>query len=186
MKALAGCVACTMATVALLACGDDSGGRADIPEVDRVIEAVEAQDVETLASMLTYFEEPCGPPDGIPSPPPCPRGEPEGTPVEVWWSGECEGYYVTRTETGEHIRSRVEAEDLRLYAVYRDGSKLGFDADYVVLFSYPGPRDVLLGERLALSGGKIQSWTTVCGLIESAVASLEDGGAEAILGPRDD
>jgi hypothetical protein len=186
MKALAGCVACTMATVALLACGDDDD-RTGVTEVDRVIEAVEAQDVETLASMLTYFEEPCGTPEAIPAPPPCPQGEPEGTPLEVWWSAECEGYYVTRAETATQITSRVGHADIRLYAVYRDGSQLGFGVDYVILFSQPVPRsDMLLGQSVALSGGRIQSWTTICGLIESAVASLEDGGAVAILGPRDD
>lgn len=186
MRVLTALTAFALAVVAFLACGSGDADRTGIAEVDRVIEAVEAEDIQTLAGMVTYFEQPCGPPGGIPSPPQCPEGEPDGTPVDVWWSATCEGYYVSRAETESHIMGRVEDVGLRLYAVYRDGSQLGFDADYVILFSHLGPNELLVGQSVALSGGRIQSWTTICGPIESGATRLEDGGAEALIEPRDD
>lgn len=139
MRALAASIVSALALLALIACGDDNDDRTGVAEVDRVIEAVEAEDIETLAGMVAYFEQPCGPPEGIPAPPQCPEGASDGTPVDVWWSATCEGYYVSRAETESHIMGRVEDVGLRLYAVYRDGSQLGFDADYVILFSHRGP-----------------------------------------------
>jgi hypothetical protein len=184
MKTLGLGSACAAIALISSGCGgssDDTG----IAEVDLVIEAVEAADVATLASLITYFEVPCGPQQGIPSPPMCPDGAPDGTPVEVWWSAECEGFYVTREETSAHIQGRMQSVDLKLYAAYRGGTRLGLDADYVVLFydpDSPGPG----GQEVALRDGRIQSWTMTCGPITVAWSSLDAAGVDAIIPPRED
>lgn len=186
IRAITAATAFALAVIAFFGCGGDDD-RTGIAEVDRVIEAVEAEDIETLSAMVAYFEQPCGPPQGIPAPPQCPEGEPDGTPVDVWWSATCEGYFVSRAETQSHIMGRVEDVGLRLYAVYPGGSDLGFDADYTILYrNAERVNDILDGQRVSLKDGRIQSWTSSCGSISAHVTSFEDAGVDALLGPRDD
>lgn len=55
---------------------------------------------------------------GIPAPPACPPGAAEGTPVDVFFEGACEGYFVL-PENVESDLAGLTASPLAIYAAYR-------------------------------------------------------------------
>lgn len=70
--------------------------RTGILELDRVIEALVAGDDATLIELVAWELVPCSARSGLPSPPRCPAGIAEGTPVEaIYWGGN-EGSHRTR------------------------------------------------------------------------------------------
>jgi hypothetical protein len=165
--------------------GNDQRDRMGIPEVDRVIDAVLSSDVDTLVSLLKYHQEPCASnPAGIPSPPPCEEGQPEGTPVEVIMGAACEGYYVTRESAPEWLGQRAMGEDnLELFAVYRTESFLGWDADYVILFRALDVPAAVDGEQWRIADGGVVGVGGTCSSAAYEARSLEKHGATAVLPP---
>lgn len=170
--------------VATVACGDDAT-RTGVPEVDRVIEALENEDVDTLASLMAYHEVPCGSPDGIPAPPPCPPGEEDGSPVEVWLSAECQGIYITAAETKPALQARLGDADVSIYAVYRLDSFGDLDTDHAIVIRNRNAPEAVGGYDVYVSNGQLVALTATCGTVASSASDLEAQGAEAVIPPRD-
>jgi hypothetical protein len=96
------------------------------------------QDAMTLEQLVKFERVACANDvRGIDGPPPCPAGEPPGTPVEAVRGGSCEGYWVTRQKLGEALAAFVD-RPYYLYAVVR--SQLA--GRYHAVFASNGPDEL--------------------------------------------
>jgi len=96
--------------------------RTNIAELDHVIDLLVNRDVDGLSALAELAPVRCSTAQTIGSPPPCPPGAAEGTPVDAFNMAQCEGFYVT---TREQIRQSFGATLARqpstaIYAVLRD------------------------------------------------------------------
>ncbi len=173
-------------TVLVAACGgDDQRDRTGIPEVDRVIEAVLSEDVDTLVALVRYEQAECSTSEtsDFPEPPRCEAGQAEGSAVDVFVSGSCKPAYVSREEVPGFLRLNIEDAGLSVYAVYSTKSHPGLDSDYRVVFQGPEGREDTGGAGIAIDDGGIASLTFVCGSITDMARFLESAGADVILPP---
>ncbi len=65
--------------------------RTNIPELDRVIDLLVHQDVDGLIQVVSFHAVPCGESRTVGGQPPCAPGTPEGSPVDGFPVGACEG-----------------------------------------------------------------------------------------------
>jgi hypothetical protein len=88
-----------------------TGTRTGVARVDSVLDGIQARDAGGLAGMIAYEMVPCDnhPEPGIIDPPRCPKGVPDGTPVEV---------VKMACETWRYVRPDAVAAYFR--AVFRD------------------------------------------------------------------
>jgi hypothetical protein len=102
-----------------------AGVRTNVRDVDLIIDAVLANDIDARRELLAYVVTPCTTAQGMGGPPKCLPGEVNGTPVEVFpFLGE-EGEHVRRAAIDRILQFAVEG----LYGVYRvPGS--AFRAEY--------------------------------------------------------
>ncbi len=96
------------------------GTHTGVARVDRILDAIEARDVQRLAELTRYFDVACVKnwEHQIPSRPRCKRNEPPGTRVEVFWGAQCEGFYI-RAENAPRSYRGFGGVPPRLYAVFR-------------------------------------------------------------------
>jgi hypothetical protein len=126
------------------------GAHTNIPEVDALIVAVEAQDVGALVSRVSYTQVACeATPQPLSGVPPCTNGQSAGSLVPAFPMAACEGAYDPADRVADDLRSllgeRIVAE---LYGVYGTaGSAFGeggqsffapAGAEYVIVFDTPG------------------------------------------------
>lgn len=111
---------------------------AAVPEpVSELIQMILARDLDGLLGAVEFTPLGCVKTPTIGSPPQCSAGEPEGTPVDSFPVGYCEGAYVT---TMEDVRRTFEAAlslaPMSLYAVVRNDRSVSGGVDYTVAVTW--------------------------------------------------
>jgi major membrane immunogen (membrane-anchored lipoprotein) len=100
--------------------------RANIPEIDVIIEAVAGGDPQELRHLFEYTKTACMTVNTLGGPPACREGEAEGTPVEVLPSLGPEGSFLRKDEA----ESFPGLDVMGLYAVYRVPDSAFTDPNY--------------------------------------------------------
>lgn len=161
--------------VLLTACGGDGDDRPDrtgIPEVDGVIEAVEAGDTARMRDLLQFTSQPCTDGLGAGGPPRC-DGEPPGTAVEVLEVFQCEAGWA-RPDAVEPLLEAVAAMEPSLYAAFETPDAFFFESRYTAVFEGEDtrPDDGGLKRYVALGvdgeTGSITGLALGCGVGEPA------------------
>ena len=147
------------------ACRDASGGRptedrpspwTGVPEVDAVIRAVLARDVDALSAMVHYWEATCTPElrkTTIRGEPVCAAlGLPPGARVEGMVLAPAWSQVVPRAEAPAFLHDLLARHEYALYGVLKFGPN-EFKFDYWIVFKGTDTFDVDLG--FILSGGQI-------------------------------
>jgi len=98
--------------------------RTGIPAVDRAIDLLVHQDVDALIGIAQFAPIGCSAQQTVGSPPPCPAGQPDGTPVDAFPIAQCEGAYTTSTDQlrGAFGLALLRQPSAAVYAVLRDNS----------------------------------------------------------------
>ena len=109
--------------------------RTGIGEIDTVLAAIEARDLEELRSLIRYTIAPCTFADGLGGPPKCRAAETEGTELEVLPFMGGEGTFLRRDESIEWGGVDVTA----LYAIYRVSEDVNVEeysppGEYAIVF----------------------------------------------------
>jgi hypothetical protein len=112
-----------------------SNTRTGITPVDKVLAAVQGQDINALRSQFVFVDQPCTEPQGIGAIP-CPEGTALGTPVQVFLSGSCEGSFIfpDQTETLEAVVTNFVSVPLYLYAIAAAPANDTRHASYLLFF----------------------------------------------------
>lgn len=110
------------------------GTRTNIAAVDAILEAVEGNDLARLAAIVEFRMIACRTvirdAGDLPA---CPEGVPDGSRVDVFPEGYCEGSYIYRGSVPEAFGNLATAQ---VFGVYR-GSPLGSPVDYAIVL-WPG------------------------------------------------
>jgi hypothetical protein len=117
------------AAVLCIACSGSSHNAAGTlkptvsPELDRVVKAIIAKDVDSLVGLVGFTPLGCVATAAEGAPPTCQPGEAEGSPVQTFEVDSCAASFFT---TSEEIRRVFERElsrnsEWRLYAIVRGG-----------------------------------------------------------------
>lgn len=149
-----------------------------IPEVDVVIAAVEAKDLDALLALVEWQETACTTEtgQGAGGPPPCETGQADGTVVRVFPIAGCEGYTV-RDPGGEMFEFIGEVDALHSVVeapTYERPAPWWPVGDYYVNFSADLSGEPV-GLRLVIEDGKIVLIFFGCNHQPDLL--LEDGGA---------
>ncbi len=164
--------------VAAAACGGDgAANRTGISEVDRVLDAVESDEAEQIEALVSVGQQPCerlgdiSPPAGV-SIIECREGEPEGTLVDAFWNGSCEGsfWYRAGPRDAANTASRVVLWDLELYGVFEARPLESVPADYTAVFAHTDDTDAVRGIALLMLDGTIIGTDQGCGLPPAQMA----------------
>jgi len=149
----------TLALLFVAACG--GGGAKSPPEVDRVVEAVRANNHQALVDMVGYQQLACSNASvATGEVPRCRFGEAEGTVVEVVRYGGCEGAYLRRDDVPNAIQHLLDPRP-QVYAAFKAPEDWA-QGDYaVVLTSSEQGRPV--ATELVLENGKIVVLDFGCG-----------------------
>jgi hypothetical protein len=115
--------------------------RTGVPAIDKVVEAILSGDPAKAGPLLVFTPVACvAKQDGIGAPPLCPAGVAEGTIVDAFAVGSCEGGFTVRGDEAGLIQN-LAGPGHRLYAAWevelRDGTP-----GYAVLFGAPGQNAV--------------------------------------------
>ena len=140
-----------------------------IAEVDQVVKATLAGDVDALVRMLHYKRLGCVTLQQVGSPPACRAGEAVGTMVDGFVVGGCDGTYERADEIPPRVASVLRMAERSLYAVFRLASG---GADYRVLFVYTNAQR--LGLAVDLKDGGIVEMNMTCGTVEMATKGVMD------------
>src|SRR3546814_15675887 len=76
----------------------DGPRRTGDADLDRIIEAIEERDIETLAPLVELPTVQCTNAQGLGGPPTCEEGMPEGNELQVFPFSSCEGEWTRRSE----------------------------------------------------------------------------------------
>lgn len=167
-------------------------GRTGIPDVDAVIAAVEAGNVDALATMMRFTDMPCLGPTTPPLPPAeiirCAPDQANGTLVDGFLYASCEGTSMLEAgrATPMFIAELRQAHN-EVYAVYRTTPQSAFGTgdfphvDYAVMLTHD-LEDHVAGLALLLGGDGIVGIDGDCGYPPDEMAELHHFG-DAILGP---
>jgi len=139
--------------------------RTGIPALDATIDKLVRQDVSGLLDLVQFQDIGCSVEQIPGSPPPCPTGVADGTPVQAFGVSQCEGYYVTnRDDLRQQFEGMFKSEDQSsVYAVLRDPEN---DNDYIVAVT-PGstPSPTADGTMWYVTpGGNIRHLVVPCGV----------------------
>ncbi len=161
--------------------------RTAVPEVDRVLVAVQELDSERLADLVRLTEIGCTHKEGLAAgAPPCEEGQPEGSPVKVFARAACNVTYLydeglAREQTIGYLTNRP----LWPYAINRVETSPGAliaDRGYeIVLASHHADRFAVTlyldkeGSMIEVDGG--------CGT--SPVSATDHSSPNAMLSPRE-
>ena len=141
----------------------DASVRTGVPRVDAIIEAALSGDATSVAGLFRFTTFACVERRvGGGSPPQCPDGVAEGTPVEAFSVSYSSNVWIMRDEAAERLdRILVRGESiLRLYAVIdaRETSAGTDGREYFVIFGYE-----------AGVGGSVGFWVDDSGAISHTV-----------------
>lgn len=163
--------------------GYAASARTGVPIVDRVLGALQQEDVTTLLELVLYDQVPCGPPDHTrPLPPACRPGEEPGTRVRVLRvsANACTYDYFRPGHVAEALGDFIKYRG-RLFGVGRVPPDRPWSID--VLFMRRDGTDVY-SPRLQIDGqGRIRAV-----VLKGACSTPRDTASEwvgpYILGPR--
>lgn len=151
-----------------------------IAEVDEVVRATLAGDVDAIAGLLGYARMGCVVPQQEGSPPPCRSGEPPGTTVDSFPIGACGGTNERAEEARGAIASAMRLRPLEVYAVFRPS---GRDADYRVVFDYAGLFE-RSGFTFDVKGGRIIDLELTCHTVVDATRYVSEFVVWPPFGPH--
>ncbi|GAB4333251.1 MAG: hypothetical protein Kow0010_19510 [Dehalococcoidia bacterium] len=152
------------------------GTRTGNPDIDPVIAAIESGDPAEIVSVTRFTTVECvAESQGIGSPPICPSGTPEGTPIEVLPGASCEGYYIPREAFVANPRLPVGPDD-RLFAVVR------LPGAFALIYADEGP-ELTSGRVVYVDGGQIVSTWDGCATTPVYLFEERFGDAEVFLAP---
>lgn len=162
-----------------------------IADVNRAIDLLVHQDVDGLMQIVQFGQIGCSQKQTVGSPPPCAPGEPDGTLVEAFPLGSCEGSYAT---TADQVRSVFGLSLQRqpsaaVFAIARDNTA-GRPADsYYVAITPNRPSQATADVsfwRINLNG-KVEGLQTECGPVGAAQQLAyrfpANGHPELVFGP---
>ncbi len=149
-----------------------------------MIRAAEDQDLEKLVSLVRYLQESCSTnprtdPSTLYTPPACPEGTADGTPIDVVISGNCE---VGPTPAGhvEEVLSGLVNTEQKAYAVVGPASIFRWQADYMILLARAGQPDAPQSMSVGVRDGGIMAVAGWCGPVSEALASFTSSGSEVV------
>ncbi len=165
-----------------------SGTHTGIERIDRVLDAVDARDGDALAALVQPFTRPCvaKPDQHIPSRPVCDTREKPGTPVQVFWGGSCEGYFVRLTDASDTLEAW--AGNVRgLYAVYRSKPAAQYSAfnpraGFGVMYAAGKGRSLVAPKLILGPRGRIRAVLSGCS--ETPAQELARVAGKLVLPPR--
>lgn len=156
------------------------GLRTGNPDIDPVLVAIESSTPATLASTVRFEPVPCSSASsGIPQPPPCPAGVPEGTPIDVLPAFSSEGHFTTKADFLQ--RPRLPAgRDAFVWAVVEVPPASTREPNFplgrfAVVYATP-VAGRLEGSVIYVDGAKIvNSWGGTGGSMQNALERVRDG-----------
>ena len=159
------------ALVGVAACGGGGGDDAPerVPDVDNVVAALEARDVDALGELVGYRQEACASrPGDAGGPPACRFGEAEGTLVVVVPLAQCEASYLRSGDVPNALEHLLDPEP-EVFAAFPIPASASATAsaaepvgEYVVVLS-SDEEGAALGRRLVIEGGKVVLLDFGCG-----------------------
>ncbi|MCK9486623.1 MAG: hypothetical protein M0R73_07970 [Dehalococcoidia bacterium] len=154
------------------------------PDVDAIIEAVEARDLGALSAYIEMQTEACTHALGIGGPPKCAPEQPEGERVEAFPVSSCEAEWHTQPVLTLGLVLQAEQG---LYAVAEapdgfDPSFGGPEVDTLVVFHADRHQG---GFRLNLTDGRITSLTMGCDTMLENFVSQQGQAFPLVIGPFD-
>lgn len=158
--------------------------RTGIPEIDKVLEAVENSDPQKLRDAIHYSTLACKTVNALGGPPPCHEGEAEGTLVDALPILGSEGGHLRK----EEIKDSFILDVTGLYAVYRVSEKVFSDANYpkgvygVILVGPDNSSNVVLQIK---EGGIVRIDYVMDSSPSSLANILERDAVEVILAPKE-
>lgn len=141
-------------------CGDDddddptagpTSGTTGVEAVDRVLAALDSGDQAGVAALLQFTKIKCAAnPQGLGAPPKCPPGVADGSPVEAFLMGNCEGTWVLKDQQQsavDFIRQRHSSRETIFAVVNAAPSQSSVDegglpvAKYTVIYGSRAQQD---------------------------------------------
>lgn len=155
------------------------------PQLDAIIEAVEARDVAALARLVVMPTLACTQAEGFGGPPKCEEGIPEGTEVQVFPTAACEGGW---TRWGVQAVGQFAHETDGAWAVARVNrywpSTDGWEApDHFVFFHSIRGQAGDIGGYLEVADGRIVRANWICGGGLEGILGVDAFDLEVIAGP---
>jgi hypothetical protein len=165
--------------------------RTGVSGVDRAIDLLVHQDVDGLMSVVQFAPVGCSAQQTVGSPPPCAPGQPDGTPIDAFPMGACEGTYAT---SADQVRQAFGLALLRqpsaaVFAVARDNSPDRTDEAYWIAITQDRPSQATADVSFwRINGsGKLVGLQNECGPIGAAQQVAyrfpADGHPDFVLGP---
>lgn len=150
-----------------------------IEEIDIVLRAVESRDAQKVRDLFSYINTFCRTVNALGGPPPCRKGEPEGTPVEAFPILGAEGGHLRRDE----IALWQELDVIGVYAVYQASDSAFSDEYYpagdyaIALVGNENGADVIL----RVAQGEIVRIDYIFGSSPSALAEIVQRNSEYLV-----
>ncbi len=163
--------------------------RTNVPEVDRVIDLLLHQDVDGLVKLTRYEPIGCSATQTVGSPPPCAPGAADGTPVNAFAVGECEGSYLTSDDQlkGAFGLALQRQPSVAVYAVLRDNSQDRTRDSYWIAVTQDRPSQATADVSIwnVSTNGRVVALQNECGPIGAAqqVAYRFPANPDFVLGP---
>ncbi len=153
-------------------------------DVDPVIAAIASGKRERITAVTHFSAVPCTTTaQGIGSPPQCPEGVSEGTPVDALPTSSCEGGYWPRADyEARHELGKWSADEI--YAVLSLPRSADRGPGYRIIFLNRTPGGAIWGRSLMVAGGKITAIVGGCGSAPEEIARQSGPDATYILPPR--
>ncbi|MCI0777299.1 MAG: hypothetical protein J4N95_03895 [Chloroflexi bacterium] len=199
--------ACLAAVSAFVACGDNgapqptaeptqtilptatdvpSGALTGIPELDAVLGALFSGDEDAIRSLVRFTPTACEKqPAGLGSPPQCLGDEPDGTFVDVYLHGYCEGVYIRPEDMAVRYLS-LATPGASIYAVYRHPEQLWPPGEFVAVYtdSLAEPAPVNVRSVFITDGRIVGSFSGCGGTPEDYIASWKLDQRVLFVGSR--
>jgi hypothetical protein len=157
-------------------------------ELDAVISAVLAGDIDSLVARVQFLTLACSTATGVGGPPQCADGEAEGTDVQVFPFAACEGEYY-RADGVPALFAREIGDEPRIYAAFELldlGTETFPRGDIGILFETPtmgaGDLGLLLG--VDGEGNIVNLWRGCAAPAEQQFDSERDPAGEVFLEPQ--
>ena len=156
------------------------------PQVQSVIDMVTGGRLDDLERAVRLTAVPCGPQQGAGSPPPCPPGQPNGTPVDIFPVVTCQAELRPRAAVRPTLAELLPTI-IRLTAVYRaPAASLHFlpvtpvPGDHVAVFSRQLPGQPNLGVGVVVEGSEVVGLVFRCG---ASPGEIVPSGTEPVFVP---
>lgn len=172
------------ATAAPSATATPGANAAEVATLRQVVAAIESGSPSLVRSLISLSSRPCTlKSEGPGSPPQCPAGTAEGTPVDVFPAAGCEGYFLFPAELDAALAGQLGA----VYgALRRLASRGPFEAPFAIVSNVSPAPGSKVSNPAALwgvdSAGRIVSFSSQCGANAREIADqvLQQGGSWVI------